>query len=211
MKFKNLSKKQIRNIALVALLCLVLLVTLIKLESDWRKREALRTQLLAETTPQVERMHKIFAPYLKQLETQAVWKDKELLLIYRVELPDYLKKWFEDIIEGTLVMTDPETVDELYVAITMQMEFMVEMYEPKVKSDIDHRLTMQVVSEQGNVLLWVNNSEVISSVIPDLSQSDNLGSIDYTDYSDYTTPKVGAGTPVVTETHEEFTLLKEDN
>lgn len=176
---KKPSRKVITAITIISLILLsIFCIFLLKLEHDWRVREKTRVQLLEEVTPQLEEFHKKRMPLLTQLETQAVWEDKELLLIYRIEVPNYLIGSVNYLMDSKYCKDHPDFKEFIITSLYYDLEYISTCIQSKIETDIEYTATTQFVTTEGTVIMWASEYEIIKCVVP-YEDKNNLGSVEF--------------------------------
>lgn len=180
-------KKPNRNvITIITLISLILLfifcIFLLKKEHDWRVKEEIRVEFLESVTPQLEQFHKKNFPYLTQLEPQAEWVDNELVLKYRIAIPNYLVDVVDKLLNSDYCNKHPDYKNMVISSLYYELEYLCSTVKYNIETDIPFVPTMQLIDQKvdqnNNIILWVSESEIIDCIVP-FSDKNNLGEIEY--------------------------------
>lgn len=176
---KKPSKAFITAITMTSLILLsIFCIFLLKIEHDWREKEKIRVQFLEEVTPQLEEFHKKKVPLLNQLETEAKWVDDELLLIYRIEVPDNQIDMVNNLMDSKYCKKYPELKDAIISFICYDLEYISASIKKNIETDIEYTATTQLITPKGKVIMWASDSEIIEC-IASYQDENNLGDIDF--------------------------------
>ena len=176
---KKPSREFIMVITMTSLIILsIFCIFLLKLEHDWRVKEKIRLNLLETATPQLEEFHKKKMPLLNQLETEAKWVDDELLLIYKIEVPNSHIDMVNNLMDSKYCKKYPELKDTIISFICYDLEYISASVKKSIETDIEYISTTQLITSKGKVIMWASDSEIIEC-IASYQDENNLGDIDF--------------------------------